>query len=182
MAATLTPTPTFTEALQTFRSHDGRTLAELSDEHPVLVVFLRHSGCAFCREALSDLQKQRAKIEAEGTTLSLVHMTSNDEAARFFAAYGLDDVPRFSDPQRRLYEAFELHRGTWWQVLGPSVVWRGIKAIFAGQFPGRPRGDVAQLPGTFVVDKGQIVQAFRNKTSADRPDYAEMACAIPTSK
>jgi len=175
------PMSPFDDAVRTFASHDGRTLAQLSADQPVLVVFLRHSGCAFCREALSDLQKQRAKIEGSGTSIALVHMVSNDEAAGFFKAYGLDDVPRFSDPDRKLYQAFDLQRGNLWQVIGPAVVWRGIKAILSGHGPGRPRGDVAQLPGTFVVHHGQIVQAFRNKNSAERPDYAEMAgtCAVP---
>jgi peroxiredoxin len=170
---------TFDEAVRTFPSHGGKTLAELSADHPVLVVFLRHAGCAFCREALSDLQKQRSSIEAGGTSIALVHMISNDEAEAFFKPYGLDDVPRFSDPERRLYAAFDLHRGTLWQVIGPAVIWRGMKAFFSGHGAGRIRGDVAQLPGTFVVHRGVIVQAFRNKTSADRPEYAEMACAVP---
>jgi peroxiredoxin len=169
---------TFNDAIRTIASDDGQTLAELSAEHPVLTVFLRHSGCAFCREALSDLQRQRQQIESAGVSIALVHMINDDEAKRFFKLYGLDDVPRFSDPQRRLYEAFDLHRGTLWEVIGPSVIWRGIKAMFAGHFAGRIRGDVAQLPGTFVLHRGQIVQAFRNKTSADRPEYAEMACSV----
>lgn len=172
---------TFQEAIRNFRSHDGRTLEELSADRPVLVVFLRHSGCAFCREALSDLQKQRSDIESNGTTIALAHMVSNDEAAGFFQAYGLDDVPRFSDPDRKLYEAFDLHRGNLWQLIGPSVFWRGMKAFFSGHGAGRIRGDVAQLPGTFVIHHGQIVQAFRNKTAADRPEYAQMACAAPAS-
>ena len=174
-------TSSFDEAVLTFPSHDGQTLAQLSAEHPVLAVFLRHSGCAFCREALSDLQKQRSRIEAGGTHLALVHMVSNDEAARFFKSYGLDDVPRFSDPDRKLYEAFDLHRGNLWQLIGPSVFWRGMKAFFSGHGAGRIRGDVAQLPGTFVVHRSHIVQAFRNKTAADRPEYAEMACAMPSA-
>jgi hypothetical protein len=33
----------------------GSTLAALSKDCSVLVVFLRHSGCTFCREALADL-------------------------------------------------------------------------------------------------------------------------------
>ena len=170
----------FAEAVRSFRSQDGRTLNELSAEHPVLVVFLRHTGCAFCREALSDLQKQRGKIERSGTSIALVHMVSNDEAARFFRSYGLDNVPRFSDPERKLYQAFDLHGGNLWQLIGPSVFWRGMKAFFSGHGAGRIRGDVAQLPGTFVLHRGEIVQAFRNKTAADRPDYAELACAVPS--
>ena len=171
----------FDDAVRSFASHDGRTLAQLSADRPVLVVFLRHSGCAFCREALSDLQKQRQKIESGGSSIALVHMVSNDEAGRFFKRYGLDDVPRFSDPDRELYQAFDLQRGNIWQLIGPAVFWRGMKAFFSGHGAGRIRGDVAQMPGTFVLHHGQIVQAFRNKTAADRPDYAVMAeaCAIP---
>jgi peroxiredoxin len=171
----------FDEAIRTFPCHDGHTLVELSADHPVLTVFLRHAGCAFCREALSDLQKQRSKIEAAGTSMALVHMVSNDEAVRFFRGYGLDDVPRFSDPGRKLYQAFDLHRGNLWQLIGPSVFWRGMKAFFSGHGAGRIRGDVAQLPGTFVLHRGQIVQAFRNKTAADRPEYAAMVCAVPSA-
>jgi len=174
--------PSFDEAVRTLPSQGGQTLAQLSAERPVLVVFLRHTGCAFCREALSDLQKQRSGIESRGTSIALVHMISNDEAAVFFKPYGLDNVPRFSDPDRKLYEAFDLHRGTLWQVIGPAVIWRGMKAFFSGHGAGRIRGDVAQLPGTFVLQRGEIVEAFRNKTAADRPDYAEMACAIPSER
>ena len=169
---------TFDQAIQTVGSHDGRTLAELSAERPVLIVFLRHSGCTFCREALRDLQQQRQQIEQSGTSIALVHLISDDEAARFFAPYGLADVPRFSDPDRRLYAAFDLQRGTFLQLMGPRVVWRGIQAILSGHGLGFIRGDVRQLPGTFVVHRGQIVQAFRNQTAADRPEYAELACAV----
>ena len=66
--------PSFDEAVRTLPSQGGQTLAQLSAERPVLVVFLRHTGCAFCREALSDLQKQRSGIESRGTSIALVHM------------------------------------------------------------------------------------------------------------
>jgi hypothetical protein len=169
------------EALDAFRSNGGATLRELSEVRPLLVVFLRHAGCTFCREALADLQAQRARIEAAGVSLALVHMIDDAEAERFFARYGLADVPRFSDPERALYRAFDLQRGSLWQLLGPPVWWRGAKAFFGGHWVGQLQGDGFQMPGTFVLHKGQIVQAFRNRTSADRPDYTAIAesCALP---
>ncbi len=171
---------TLDRAINFIRSSAGETLAELSAEHPVMVVFLRHAGCTFCREALSDLQSQRSRIEANGTRLALVHMISDEAAASFFAKYGLDDVARFSDPDRKLYQAFELQRGNLGQLLGPSVWWRGAKAFFSGHGVGRLQGDGFQLPGTFIIHHGRIVQSFRNKTAADRPEYAQMAetCAV----
>src|SRR3954451_798152 len=102
-----TATPlTFEEAVRTVRSHDGQTLAELSADHPVLIVFLRHSGCAFCREALSDLQKQRQQIGGRGSWKAVAATVGNEEAGKFFKPYGLGGVPRFTAPQRQLYQAF----------------------------------------------------------------------------
>lgn len=173
-------TLSFSDAVRSVRSNGGQTLAELSAKRPVLVVFLRHAGCTFCREALSDLQQQGSRIEARGVYLALVHMISDDAAAQFFDKYSLADVPRFSDPGRELYRAFDLQRGSLWQLLGPPVWWRGAKAFIAGHGVGSLQGDGFQMPGTFVLHRGQIVQAFRNKTSGDRPDYSQLAetCAI----
>jgi hypothetical protein len=169
----------FDDAVRTVRSQQGSTLAELSSERPLLVVFLRHAGCTFCREALHDLQQQRPAIQRSGASIALVHMITDEAAAAFFARYHLDDVPRFSDPAQSLYRAFDLQRGSLWQLLGPPVWWRGAKAFFAGHGLGRLQGDGFQMPGTFLLRQGRIVQAFRNVTSADRPPYAEL-CAIPS--
>lgn len=108
--------------------------------------------------------------------LALVHLASETEAAPFFARHGLADVPRFSDPRQELYRAFGLQRGRWWQVLGPKVFWRGfVAAVLKGHGFGWPKHDPLQLPGAFLLRDGVIVRAFRHATSADRPDYCELA-------
>jgi hypothetical protein len=167
------------------RSQHGKTLGELSAQRPVLVTFLRHSGCTFCREALADLSQQRAAIEAQGLQLALVHMSPGSDGAALFARYHLEDVERFSDPECRLYRAFELERGRLSQLLGPRIWWRGfLTAIVARHGFGKIRGDGFQMPGVFVIDRGQIVAAFRHKTAADRPEYSQLfrppgdACAV----
>ena len=98
------------------------------------------------------------------------------EIEPLLARHGLADVPRFSDPQRELYLAFGLARGSWSQVLGPKVFWRGfIAAILKRHGFGRPVGDPLQMPGAFLLRDGVIMRAFRHETSADRPDYCELA-------
>ena len=37
------------------RTEDGVSLGDLSATAPVLLIFLRHSGCTYCRQTLSDL-------------------------------------------------------------------------------------------------------------------------------
>jgi len=176
---TKTTNESFAEVLQQQRSQLGYTLAELSQGQNVFVLFLRHSGCTFCREALADLAKQRATIEGQGTKLALVHLGTEEAATeKFFAAYVLQDINRFSDPDRHLYAAFELKRGTIGQLLGPTVWWRGMLAFFRGNGLGMLNGDGLQMPGAFVIHDSQIVKAYRHATAADRPNYAELACKL----
>lgn len=159
----------------------GRTLAEIAEESPVLVVFLRHAGCTFCREALADLRSHRFEIERHAR-IAIVHMGDDASAEAFFAKYGMADVARISDPERTLYRAFELGRGSLWQLFGPRVWVRGFLAgVMAGHGVGRLKGDGFQMPGTFLVHRGRIVRAHRHKDAADRPDYTEMACPLPAA-
>lgn len=158
------------------RDQHGRTLDSISLDQPILLVFLRHFGCTFCRETLADLRVQRSRIESAGVHIALVHMSAEPEAAEFFARYGLADVSRFSDPGRGLYRRFELRRGRWGQLFGPRVWMRGAHALFAdGHGLGPPAGDGFQMPGTFLVLNGTVVHSYRHKTAADRPDYCKLA-------
>lgn len=152
-------------------------LLERSRRQPLLVVFLRHSGCPFCRQALADLQQQRAAIEGVGTAIVLVHMmAAPSEATAFFRAYGLDDVLAIADPEQQLYRQFEIARGRAGQFLGPAVWWRGLVCTLKeGHLPGKPQGDLSQLAGVFLIRDGEILKEFRHATSADRPDYAALA-------
>lgn len=159
------------QLLDAIRTSDGRTVAEMSHERPVLLVFLRHAGCPFCRKWLGELSARRAQLDAAGTALVLVHMSSDAEAAELFARYRLDDVPRISDPGQTLYAEFGLARGNAGQVIGPAVWWRGLKATLQGHLPGVPSGDVLQMPGAFLIVGGRVVRAFRAASSADEPDF-----------
>ncbi len=158
------------------RDQNGESLDSLSKDQPVLLVFLRHFGCTFCREALADLRVQRSRLEAAGVRIALVHMSPDAEAAEFFARYSLDDVARLSDPGRGLYRRFELRRGDWGQLFGLAVWLRGARAIVAdGHGLGALAGDGFQMPGAFLVLDGKIVREFRHESAASRPDYCKLA-------
>lgn len=151
------------------------SLDELSRLSPVLLVFLRHMGCTFCREALADLAAMRRRIEAEGARLVLVHMSGEEAASRFFARYGLDDVQRIGDPGRTLYRAFGLPRGRFGDVLGPKVWWRGFQAGVLGRHGVGPlMGDGFQMPGVFLLFHGEVIRSYRHQSAADRPDYLSL--------
>jgi hypothetical protein len=169
------------DPLRTLKSQSGTTLDALSHIRPTLVVFLRHSGCTFCREALADLAAKRTQLESQGVGLALVHLGDDEAMQVLCEQYGLSDLPRFCDPERRLYQAFRLKLGSFMSLIGPKVLWRGMRAAFASRHGiGRFDGNVFQLPGAFLIDSGQIVREYRHATAADRPDYVALACPIAT--
>lgn len=164
------------EAIQGAKDQNGESLFQISMTGPVMVVFLRHFGCTFCREALSDLGKLRPEIEKLGTKLAIIHMSTDDEAEFMLGQYGLADVHRISDPFRRVYKSFELRRGRLSQLLGIGVWWRGFVAGVVNRHGiGGIAGDALQLPGVFLVWNGKLVREYRHRTSADRPNYREIA-------
>jgi len=164
------------EALHSVRTQAGQPLAELSSHSPVLLVFLRHAGCTFCREALGDLARAQRDIEASGTRIVLVHMGDENPICALLERYGLTNVDRICDREQRLYAAFGLKRGNWWQLLGPRVWWRAFQAgVLYGHGIGHVSADSAQLPGAFLLGPAGILKRFRHRSAADRPSYRDLA-------
>ncbi|MDG1895149.1 MAG: SelL-related redox protein [Fuerstiella sp.] len=157
-----------------FISQLGASLSELSRRRPTLVVLLRHSGCTFCRETLGDLSELREQIEAKGTNIALVHM-GTEEPVDLLKKYSLEDVHCFRDPTGQLYEYFGLRIGSFIQLFGPKVWFRGIKAAIAGHGIGALNGNGFLMPGVFLMHDGQVLKGFRHQSAADRPDYVELA-------
>ena len=153
-------------------SQFGPSIAELSQMSPVLLVFLRHMGCTFCREALADLGARLRDIERNDTQLVLVHMSSEAQAHGCFRKYGLENVPRVSDPHRTVYRAFGLGRGSFLKLFGPKVWIRGFEAgLLRRHGLGKIVGDGFQMPGVFLIFHGTVLRSYRHQSAADRPDY-----------
>src|ERR1700761_4693107 len=110
-----------------YRTESGRTLLELLDSSPVLLIFLRHFGCSFCRQTLDDVSKIRDLIEAKGVRPVFVHLGTPERAKPYFDYYHLSDVERVSDPEASLYghSVFQLPRKSVFVHLLVPKVWLG---------------------------------------------------------
>jgi peroxiredoxin len=169
--------------LASFSASNGRTLAEITADASTLIVFLRHFGCTFCMEAAADIAKQRDAIEQLGTGIVFVHMSRNANAEAFFQRYGMPDALHISDPQCRLYDAFDLKRGTLGQLFGPKVFARGINAFLTGGHAvGKLQGDGFQMPGVFLMRGNAILAGFRHAHAGERPDYLRLAGGDASAK
>jgi peroxiredoxin len=154
----------------------GDTLAELSHEHPVLVIFLRHFGCTFCREALADIAARRREIERRGTRIVLVHMSDASAATEHLASFGLESIDHVQDSECELYRVFGLERGSLLQVFGWREWARGAHlALLHRHGIGWLEGDGFRMPGVFLLRHGRVIRSFRHTRASARPDYVALA-------
>ncbi len=162
-------------------ANTGETLSVMSYEKPIMLVFLRHFGCTFCREALADISKRKNDIEATGTRIVFVHMASDEIAERYFNRYKLEGATHISDPDCKYYKAFGLVKGNLTQLFGLQTFIRGFESsVIEGHGLGPMLGDGFQMPGIFVIQEDEIKESFIHKLASDRPNYVELAkcCAI----
>lgn len=170
------------ETIGSHVSQRGATLHDLSMKRRVLVVFIRHAGCTFCREMLADLAAQRSRLEAKKVEIAVVHMSSPLHAATLAIRYGLEGVHLFSDPECELYEAFGLERGSIGQLFGPKVFMRGLWAgLIHGHGIGALQGDSFRLQGAFVLSEGRVLVACRGQTAADPIDFVALCNAAKST-
>ncbi len=170
--------PASAELLDHTPTSTGETLAALSEKSPVLLVLLRHEGCTFCRNAMSDIARLRRQIEEVGTRIVLGHMGAAEDFDAFAERYGLADIAAVADPQRTLYRGLGLGRGRMLQLIGPRVLCAWIKSTVAGHLPGKIKGDPLQLPGAFLLHHGQVIKGHTYRDASDRPDYVTLATPL----
>lgn len=159
-------------------TRSGTPLLERTRQGPVLLVLLRHAGCTFCKEALADLANARAALEEQGVTPIVVHMGQAGSLDGLLGKHGLADLDTVADPDRRIYQALELGRGSFTQLFGLRVWFRGLVATLRGHMVGRLAGDGFQMPGTVLLRDGKVIAQHKHRTAADRADFTSLACGI----
>ncbi len=157
----------FHDLVNVVKTSQNKTLLDLSNERNVLLVFIRHFGCTFCRETVSEIAKIDEAILGKNFTLVYVHMSDKAHGDEFFSKYYQGSVHHISDPAKKLYHSLNLKRGTLMQLFGPATWLRGIYAgLVKGHGIGEVEGDSLQLGGVFVLSRGQIVFEERSKCAS----------------
>jgi peroxiredoxin len=158
------PPKKFNDLINIAKTNEGKTLLELSTGNRVLLVFVRHLGCTFCRETVHEISKLESVIKSKKLNLVFVHMSDPAFGDDFFSKYFSYPVSHISDPQRLLYQSLGLKRGSLPQVFGPSTFVRGFwAALIKGHGLGQPEGDPMQLGGYYILSEGRIV--FEHKAN-----------------
>lgn len=145
---------------------------ELFRERPLVLVFLRHLGCVFCREHVHDVNRRA------DWNVCFVSMANEKDAENF--RQRTQSPHKFAcDPGARLYEEFGIKKGGPNQLYGPQTWSRAIEAVKKGNRQGRFIGDFRRLPGDFVIaQNGDIAFQYRGKTSADNASLKDIDAAL----
>ena len=163
--------------LASIYTESGVNLLALAEASPVLLIFLRHFGCSFCRQAISDVADLRGELDRRGVRPVFVHLGTPERAKPFFDYYGIGDVERVSDPAKQVYRLpiFQLGRSSpWLTLIQPSVWWGWLGGALFKHGIGMIKEDGNQMQGIFFLKGAKIVRRFRYRTIADEPDYLNL--------
>jgi hypothetical protein len=163
--------------LSSIKTESGANLLALVEASPVLLIFLRHFGCAYCRQAISDVADLKGELDRRGVRPVFVHLGTPERAKPFFDYYGIGDVERVSDPEARVYRepVFAVERKSFLMTLLPPKVWWGwLKGAFVKYGMGAIKEDPGRMQGLFFLKGPTIVRQFRYRTMADEPDYLKL--------
>jgi thiol-disulfide isomerase/thioredoxin len=165
------------QTLAAIRTESGACLLALAEQSPVLLVFLRHFGCSFCRMTIAQIGELQEELRARGIRPVFVHLGTSEIAKAHFDFYGLNDVERIDDPQAAIYRSpiFGLgQQSPWWQLVNP-VVWFGwLKGTIFKYGIGKIQGDGSQMPGVFFLKGPKIVRKFLYRNISDQPKWLKL--------
>lgn len=171
------------EIMEQMVTNSGQDVLTLSRKQGIMLVFLRHFGCTFCRQGLATIAEKRAAIEEKGLKIVFVHMTTSEIADAYFERYEIRQPLYINDPECKFYTAFGLTKGTFTQLFGLQTWIRGFQAgILDGHGIGPRLGDDFQMPGVFIIQNGEVVESFVHKLASDQPDYDALiknCCGLP---
>jgi peroxiredoxin len=127
-------------------------------ERPALVFFLRHFGCALCRDHLKRIRDVYPAILARGGSAVAVTFGEAHGAARFAQMQRLP-FPVLADSARHAYHAFGLTDGHMADVFDPAALLRQAAQALHGNIPYITSiAAASQRGGVFIVDGSGIVQ------------------------
>lgn len=162
---------------------DGESvrLASVWADRPVVLALMRHFGCIFCKEQVSQLNRIVEEIHAEGAELVIVG-SGSPQMAGFFAEDYAIATPVLTDPTREVYRVLEARRPARFAFIDPRVALKGLLAVLHGHMQqfGKPGlGDDLQLGGVFIVRPGgHLAWAHRSGFAGDHPANADVLAAL----
>jgi hypothetical protein len=160
----------------------GSPAPELPDgaprEQPIVLAFLRHTGCPFAEWTARRMRAAAAEHDdIAWVAVSHAPREATEEWAR--AIGGVGGVLVLSDPERASYAAWGLGRSSLGHFAGRRSLIQVAKLARRGIRNRYPHGSRWQQAGTFAVDAGKTIRWRHLPAHAgDIPDLAKAASSL----
>lgn len=148
-------------------------LSSLWKKQVLVLAFTRHFGCPQCKEMVDQLIDAHQTLTEAGLLLAIVSHAS-PESAKAFCDQRAPNALCLADPDRTVYKAYGLYRGTFWQTLLSPNIWKSNRRLarekgYKPDIP-PPGQDAYQMSGTFVIGvDGKIRLPYYYEDIADHP-------------
>ena len=160
---------------------NGVRLAELRASGPVVLVFLRYTGCPICQLRIAELAREHERFVRAGARVAVVVESPAESVRRLAAGHEFPFV-LLPDPDRKLYSAYGVAKGGFAAMLAPCVIADVIRAWRAGHKHGKYEGTETQVPADFVVGRDGLVRYARyGRHVADSTPIADLLRAVQSA-
>ena len=159
----------------TIQDHRGDNvrLGPLWNERPVVLLFVRHFGCIFCKEQLGEAERHRDELEALGAELVVVGNGSVEQAAEFVTEVGTG-ARVLTDPNRESYCAVDMKR-TMRSSMNLKTIAHGVRACRSGFRQTKVAGDPFQQGGIVVMSPGDHERyRYVSEEAGDHPPFEQV--------
>ena len=129
------------------------------------------------------MQEDLEAFRSRDAEVVAIGQGTGSQAAGYAGRWGVS-FPILGDPKAAAYQAFGLLRGSWWTVMGRSMLTaplESLKLIAEADMKGAtlPAADVMRLPGVAVVAKGGRLRFLhRSREPADLAPNADVLAAL----
>jgi len=127
------------------------------------------------------LRQQQTDLAALDVRVLVVTFESASSARTYLGDTDLP-WPLLLDDDRRLYRAYGMERGRWWQIYGPRTLWTYFRLIREGRRLETSGGDPHQLGGDVLIDPEGVVRLqYVSANPADRPSVGRLISVVRRS-
>lgn len=166
----------------TLTNIEGETVS-LSDywsRGPIVLTFLRHFGCLFCRARLDQLGRAQAALDSAGLTSVAIGIGEPKHARR----YGEQLAPHthcLVTNGTEAHRAYGVARGNLLQLSGLRTVGAALRAAGGGHTQGAATGDMQMLSATLLIDtRGTVRFSHYAGFAGDDPSLETILAAART--
>ena len=154
-------------------------LSDYWQKQPVVIVFLRHFGCTFCRQHVAMLRRDYKQFQDAGAEILCVGM-GIAQVGRGFEILMDTKFPTLVTGENNLpYQDYGLRKASMGQIFGLRSFVKALKATFQGYVGTSVQGDPYQMPGVFIVDQSGILRYVHYyEDIADTPENSDLVSVI----